>query len=443
MRYVTVICIFVFMLAAASMAQIDLYELNSFGTIANFSEDEEERSWSSIDCNGAQVFEILTDPDDGANLIGVFTSTSCTDEGFALDQEFEPFDFSLHTHMSLDVYAPAADLKVVFKIFSSADPEDAVTVEAMTAVASEWDTLNFDFSGTEAGKYNRISIHPDFGEATEGVEWLIDNIRKDRGGLITIPGDGMLVNFDTVRPYLHWWDCNSTTGEFIIVENPIKDGINPSDSCGLYFTSDCQWEGFAIAEKFVPLDLSVNSQARVKVLAPAPDAQFMFKVELWEDSGTNVETTVTTTVADEWEELIFDLSGVQSDFYTKIALFPDFLGTFEDDEWYIDDVMITDPDNVAVDDDARVIKVFTLSAINYPNPFNPSTTISYEVPISSNVKITVFDLAGRELQTLVDRKHTPGEHKVQFDASNLASGVYFYKVETSYDAVVNKVVLMR
>ena len=446
MKYVTMVCSFVLLLAAASSAQIDIMELNSFGVIANFSEDEGDRSWSSIGCDGSmgeQFFEIITDPDDGANMVGVFTSTSCTDEGFALDQEFVPFDFSLHTHMTLDVYAPAVGGKVVFKIFSSVDPANEKMVEAAATKASEWDTLNFDFSGTEAGIYDRISIHPDFGETTEGVEWLFDNIRQSRGGLLSIPNDGMLVDFDTVNPFLHYWDCNSLTGEFMIVENPLKEGINTSDMCGLYITSDCQWEGFAIAEKFAPLDFTVTNQARVKVLAPAPDLQLMFKVELWENSGIMVETTATTTVGDEWEELIFDLSPVQSFYYTKIAIFPDFTSTYVDDEWYMDDIMIVDPNNVAVDDEARVIKVFALSAINYPNPFNPTTTIAYEVPIPSNVKITVFDMTGRELGTLVDREHTPGTHTVQFEAEDLASGVYFYKVETAYDVLVNKMVLLR
>lgn len=446
MKLVTMLFVLFCTLTVVSIAQdalIDVMQLNSFGRIATFNELQEERTWSSIDCNNAQVFEVTADPNNPANMVGLFKSTSCTDEGFVLEQAFVPFDFSLHTHMSLDVYAPAAGLKVVFKLFSSADPTQAKTVEVMTTVAAEWDSLNFDFSDTPAGMYDRISIHPDFGETTENVEWKFDNIRMGRGGLLTIPNNGMLVDFDTVMPFLHWWDCNSTTGEFMIVDNPLKDDVNSSDKCGLYFTSDCAWEGFAIAEKFEGLDFSIISEARVKVLAPASDLQFMFKVELWENSSIMVETVALTEVGNAWEELIFDLSPVESFKYTKIALFPDFLSAATDEEWYIDDVMLTDPFNVSVEDEGNVVKVFKLSATNYPNPYNPTTTISYNVPLPSNVKVTVFDMTGRELQTLVDAEHTPGDHTIQFDASNLASGVYLYRVETSYDMVVNKMLLMR
>ena len=52
----------------------------------------------------------------------------------------------------------------------------------------------------------------------------------------------------------------------------------------------------------------------------------------------------------------------------------------------------------------------------YPNPFNPSTTIQFAVPIQSKVKITLFDLLGREVTALIDEEHTPGEYKLVFEA---------------------------
>ena len=71
---------------------------------------------------------------------------------------------------------------------------------------------------------------------------------------------------------------------------------------------------------------------------------------------------------------------------------------------------------------------FSLSQ-NFPNPFNPSTMISYDIPIDGFVKITVYDFLGREVKTLVNEKQNPGSYQVQFDGSNLASGVYFYKLQ--------------
>jgi hypothetical protein len=66
---------------------------------------------------------------------------------------------------------------------------------------------------------------------------------------------------------------------------------------------------------------------------------------------------------------------------------------------------------------------------NYPNPFNPSTTITYRVTQQGPVAVRVFDLQGRLVKTLVDREQSVGAHSVQWDASDLASGTYFYRIE--------------
>jgi len=65
---------------------------------------------------------------------------------------------------------------------------------------------------------------------------------------------------------------------------------------------------------------------------------------------------------------------------------------------------------------------------NYPNPFNPSTKINYDLPFDSKVSIKLFDLSGREVANLVNEVKTAGYHTINFNASNLSSGVYFYKI---------------
>ena len=66
---------------------------------------------------------------------------------------------------------------------------------------------------------------------------------------------------------------------------------------------------------------------------------------------------------------------------------------------------------------------------NYPNPFNPSTTIKYELPKSSEVRLSMYDVLGREVSVLVNEKRDAGVHEVKFDGANLASGVYFYRLQ--------------
>ena len=65
---------------------------------------------------------------------------------------------------------------------------------------------------------------------------------------------------------------------------------------------------------------------------------------------------------------------------------------------------------------------------NYPNPFNPATIIKFNVSKSGNVKIVVYDVMGREVQTLVNESRKPGTYVTSFDGSALNSGVYFYKI---------------
>jgi hypothetical protein len=80
---------------------------------------------------------------------------------------------------------------------------------------------------------------------------------------------------------------------------------------------------------------------------------------------------------------------------------------------------------------------------NYPNPFNPTTTIRYELPQQSNVKIVVYDLMGREVALLVNGAKAAGSYTVQFNASQLASGIYFYKLNAGSFVSTKKLVLMK
>jgi hypothetical protein len=82
-------------------------------------------------------------------------------------------------------------------------------------------------------------------------------------------------------------------------------------------------------------------------------------------------------------------------------------------------------------------------AQNYPNPFNPTTEISYTLKQSEQVKLTVFDVLGRAVATLVDGFQNPGKHDITFDAQDLTSGVYYYQLRTGTGTITKKMVLMK
>ena len=95
----------------------------------------------------------------------------------------------------------------------------------------------------------------------------------------------------------------------------------------------------------------------------------------------------------------------------------------------------------------RPSRQWTPSAVvlhgSYPNPFNPSTTIRYELPASSYVKVSVLDLLGREVAVLVDERKDSGIHEVKFDGSGLSSGVYFCRLQAGGFVRTQKLVLLQ
>lgn len=98
---------------------------------------------------------------------------------------------------------------------------------------------------------------------------------------------------------------------------------------------------------------------------------------------------------------------------------------------------------VSVDDnDPTVARRFELHQ-SYPNPFNPTTTIRFDLPKASQVEIAVFNIAGQKVATIFEGQKTAGSHSVEFDGSELSSGIYFYRMVGEGFADVKKMVLMR
>ena len=80
---------------------------------------------------------------------------------------------------------------------------------------------------------------------------------------------------------------------------------------------------------------------------------------------------------------------------------------------------------------------------NYPNPFNPTTKISWQSPIGSWQTLKIYDLLGNEIATLVDEYKPSGKYEVEFNASNLPSGVYFYTLISNNFMATKKLVLLK
>lgn len=101
-----------------------------------------------------------------------------------------------------------------------------------------------------------------------------------------------------------------------------------------------------------------------------------------------------------------------------------------------------DPLDIQKDRSGIIAYSWTLKQ-NYPNPFNPDTIIEYVIPVPGNVNLSVYNITGQKVNTLVNEFHSRGKYKVMFKAGNLASGIYFYKLKAHDFEMVNKMILIR
>ena len=95
-----------------------------------------------------------------------------------------------------------------------------------------------------------------------------------------------------------------------------------------------------------------------------------------------------------------------------------------------------------IDEEFSSLISFDLSN-NYPNPFNPSTTIKYQIPELSFITLKVFDVLGNEITTLVNDERAAGRYEVQFKASTLTSGTYFYRMQVGHFVQTRKMILLK
>jgi hypothetical protein len=97
---------------------------------------------------------------------------------------------------------------------------------------------------------------------------------------------------------------------------------------------------------------------------------------------------------------------------------------------------------VAVQNSEIDLNSFNLKQ-NYPNPFNPTTKINYELRVTNYVSVIVYDVLGNEIRSLINKKQTAGSYEVEFDGSDLPSGIYYYKLTSGNYSFTRKMMLIK
>jgi glycosidase len=127
---------------------------------------------------------------------------------------------------------------------------------------------------------------------------------------------------------------------------------------------------------------------------------------------------------------------------TDLASYGVTLGPWESVVYLLADSLVKLVTTVPGEIDRGLPGTFTLHQ-NYPNPFNPGTTIRYEIPKATRVILTVYDMLGRRVGTIVDEYQNEGRYQHHFDASHLSSGVYFYRIEAGEFVGVKRMLYIR
>jgi hypothetical protein len=110
---------------------------------------------------------------------------------------------------------------------------------------------------------------------------------------------------------------------------------------------------------------------------------------------------------------------------------------------YWSDQIVVDVLALDIGEQEKTVPIqFSLSQ-NYPNPFNPSTKINYELPITNDVNLSIYNLLGQKVATLVNEQKQAGSHQVAWDASGFPSGVYYYRIEAGEFQDVKKMILLK
>jgi len=145
----------------------------------------------------------------------------------------------------------------------------------------------------------------------------------------------------------------------------------------------------------------------------------------------------------DWEEVTLDLSQYSGTAQIRFVL--GSCGLVTGEGWYIDDVFYTNPVGTQ---EEMIVPASTKLLGNYPNPFNPSTTISFYIADDENTEISIYNLKGQKVKQLVNEKLAAGNHSIIWNgkddnAKATASGVYFYKMKAGKYQSIKKMILLR
>ncbi len=275
-----------------------------------------------------------------------------------------PIDFGLGTTVKVKVWSPRAGTPILLKIEDSNSPLDGngnptvfVEVVVNATVANAWQEISFDLTSSSAfstaNSYDRVILFPDFGNGGNGELFFFDDIAQVGANT---PSISLPLDFESSALTFDWTGFGSASFGPIpaaVVNNPNPSGINTSSKVvEIEKLGGAQvWAGASL-NLSGPINFASGTTAKVKVWSPRVGTPILFKIEdsnSPKDGNGNptvfVEVQATSTVANAWQELSFDLTSFgafsTANSYDRVILFPDFGNGGNGEMFYFDDISLS------------------------------------------------------------------------------------------------------
>jgi hypothetical protein len=246
-------------------------------------------------------------------------------------------EFAGSKQIRIKSYSPSAGKVVKLKL-ENADASITHEVDMMTTAVNAWEQITFDFVDAPSAQYNRVVIFYDFGNPGDDSVYYFDEMEVGEGGLVSTVAPLLIENFEGVAPvFTAFGNIDDTT----IEANPNMSGINPTAlTASQIKTAGSEiWAG-SFFEVTAPLDFNTYSKVSAMVYSPTPGALVKLKLEN-ADASIVFEVDVTSSVTNDWEELVYDFSTAPAADYTRIVFFFDFGNPGDGATYYFDEIQLT------------------------------------------------------------------------------------------------------
>ena len=406
-------------------------------------------TWTVFENGGDPSLEIVTNPNTGG------INSSATVAKFTALQAGQPWAGCESQHgsdigtFSLDASNSTLKIMVYKTVISDVGLKFVIPtsgslgeIKVANTVTNAWEELTFDFSShiglPEAISIDQIVVFPDFnlGGRTQDNIIYFDNISFSPA---TVPGSpaeaaptptlaeaNVISIFSDAYTNIDGVNLNPAWGQSTVVTEMAIEGNNTLLYTGLNYQGT----------EFISQDVSGMTYLHIDYWTNNSTALNFFVISQTPTVDSDYHTFAI--VSEQWVSVDIPLTTFPNVDLTDVFQFKaEGNGTIYWDNFYF----YSNP--VGIDNRSETLPLGFALEQNFPNPFNPSTTIRFSMKHADHVVLKIFNIAGQEVATLLGGQSNSGNHAVQFNANDLGSGTYFYSLTVGKQSVVKKMVLIK